>query len=204
MRLERSQRLLLQCAKPRVKLVATHGVRTPWPRILAVEPRQLDVVDGRHHPPHIDFGLGRWQVGQRIDEPDLAVEWKGQPDPDEAVLPQIAEIVGVLTIRVEIVGVDRPEQRIVCVRIESPQQLEEPESCLDARWRELEVVRRHVAVRAGAPVAVQPGQASIQKRQPSPEDGVAGLASTIGGFLSRSRAGRLLLRAAGPQGRRWI
>jgi hypothetical protein len=59
------------------------------------------------------------------------------------------------------------------------------------------VIGRHVAIGAGAAVAVQPTQAAIQKRQPSPEDRRAGLTSAIGDPLQRSRARLLLLGTAG-------
>ena len=60
----------------------------------------------------------------------------------------------------EVVGVDRPEQRIVGLRIEAPPPLQQLESRLDAGRGQLEAVRRHVAVGAGAAVPLETGRAS--------------------------------------------
>ena len=192
-RLERPEGLLLEIGEPAVQLVTTSWVRAAEPWVFEVITRQLDVIDGGNHPPHVDAALTRRQVGRRIDEPD--VRRQIERDPNQAVLPQIAEIVGVLAVRAEVVGVDRPEQRIVGLRIESSEETQKPESLFDVRRRELKMVRGHVAIGAGAAVSVQAAQASIQERQPAADNRSARLAPAVGG--SSTGAGCRFLHAAG-------
>ena len=82
------------------------------------------VVDRRHAPPHVHERLGRRRVGRGIDEPDVRGQREG--DPDETVLAKIAEVTGVLAVGPEIIRVDRPEQRIVGVRVPPAPPLQEP------------------------------------------------------------------------------
>ena len=193
MRLECGIRLLLKVRKPSVQLIAACFVREARPWILAVIARELDVVHGRDHSPDIYKGLARQRAIQP-DEPDVRRQVKF--DPYEPVLPQIAEIAGVLTVRAEVIGVDRPEQRIVGIRIEPSEEAQKPESLFDVRRRELEMVGRHVAIGAGTAVSVQPAQPSVQERQTAADNRRAGLAPAIGGSLPGSSSGRLILHAA--------
>src|SRR4030095_14959156 len=57
------------------------------------------------------------------------------------------------TFGAKIIGMDRPKQRIARLRIELAPPLEQLESRLRARRRELEIVGRHVAVSARASAA---------------------------------------------------
>jgi hypothetical protein len=93
-------------------------------------------------------------LGDGIDELDIRRQW--ECDPDETVLPEIAEVASALAVDPEVIRVYRPEQRIVGVRIPSAAQFEKSEPGLDIRGRKLEMVARHVAIGAGAPVRAQP------------------------------------------------
>ena len=119
-----------------------------------------------------------------------------QDDADQAILPKVAEVAGGFVIGAKVVRIDRPEQRIVEVGIEPLQQLHQPETGLDARWRQLEMVRRHVAVGAGAPVAIQATQAAVEERQPASNDGRARLATAERHLPLRGRSRYLTLRRA--------
>ena len=109
-------------------------------------------------------------------------------DADEAVLAEIAEVAGAVTVRPEVIRIDRPEQRIVGVRIPPPPPLEELKPGLDACRRELEAVRRHVAVGARASVSTQSVQFPVGKRAEAADDGVAGLTAQSWARV-RARAG---------------
>ena len=106
---------------------------------------------------------------------------------------RLLKSVGALAVGPEIVRVDRPEQRIVGPRIPSAPPLEELEPRLDARRRQLELVGRHVAVGARAPVRAQPVQAAVEERAEAADDGVARLAAAVG-VLRRSTRGAGLRR----------
>ena len=93
---------------------------------------QRHVVDRWDAPPHVHERLGRRRVGRRIDELDVRRQRKR--DPDQAVLAQVAEIAGALAVDPEVIRVDRPEQRIVGVRIESAPPLEAAGTA-PRRWR---------------------------------------------------------------------
>ena len=118
-------------------------------------------------------------------EPDVRRQREG--DPDEAVLAKIAEVAGVVAVGPEVVGVDRPEQRIVGVGIPLAPALQELEPRLDVGRRQLEVVGRHVAVGAGAAVAAQAIQLPVEERAQAARDGVAGLAAAVVAWRSDSR-----------------
>jgi len=91
-------------------------------------------------------------VGNRID--DLHVRRQREDDADQAVLAQVAEVVGVRARGAEVVRIDRAEERIVGVAVEAEPPLQELEAPLRVRGRELEVVGHHVAVVARPPVAL--------------------------------------------------
>jgi hypothetical protein len=150
---ERSECLLLQRAEPAIQLVSTCGVRAARPRVCVVETGQLDVVDGRNHTPDIHQRFARWRVRRRVDQPDVRRQRKC--DPNQAVLAQVAEITCRHPVRAEVIGIDRPEERVVGLGIELAPPLEQLKSRLRARGRELEIVGRHVAVGARPSVAVQ-------------------------------------------------
>ena len=185
--------LLLKRRETRVQLVAARRIGVAWPDGKArVRSRQGDVVHGGHHAPHVYGRLVRHGIGRGIDEPDG--RWQRERNPDETVLAKIAEIAGRIAVRPKIVRIDRPEQRIVSIRVPAAPQLQQAESRLDARRRELEVVRRHVAVGARAAVSVEAVRLPIEEREEAPLDGVARLAATVEGRSRRCgdavRAGR--------------
>ena len=76
------------------------------------------------------YGLARGLVRRRIDQPD--VRRQRERDPDQRALPQVAEVVRVLAVDAEVVGVYRAEQRIVRAGIETTARLQEPEPRLHA------------------------------------------------------------------------
>ena len=193
---ERAQRLLLECRDAGVQLVAALLVRAAQPCDAIIRASEGDIVDRRHAPPHVHERLGRRRVRRWIDQPDIRRQREG--DPDETVLPQIAEITGTVAVGAEIIGVDRPEQRIVGIGIELPPQLKQPEPRLDTRWRELEIVGGHVAVGARASVTAQTLESPVEERAEAACDRVAGLAAAVGGLAFRFTAAVRVL----PRGRR--
>ena len=199
---ERAERLLLKRRDAGVQLVAAGLVRAARPRDAIVRAGEGDIVDRRHAPPHVHERLGRRHVGRRIDEPD--VRWQREGDPDEAVLAKIAEIAGALAVDPEIIRVDRPEQRIVGIGIAPPPPLEELEPRLDAGGRELEIVRRHVAVGARAPVRAQSSSLRSKNARRPRSDGVAGLAAAVVRLAARLRARRDHSVPGVPPRRCWL
>ena len=148
---------------------------------------ERDIVHRGNAPPHVDFRLRRRQVGRRIDEPDVGRQ--RERDPDEAVLAKIAEIAGALAVGPEVIRVDRPEQRIVGIRIPPAPPLQELKPRLHAGWRELETVRRHVTVGAGAAIRGQSIQLPVEERAEAAGDGIAGLTAAVDRVLaSRQQA----------------
>ena len=160
---ECAERLFLQRTDPRVKLVAAEDIRPTRPWIAAARSAECHVQHRRHAAPDVDRGVGRRLVGRGIDQPDVGRQRKD--DADEAVLPQVAVVAGPIAIDQEVVGINRPEQRIIGFWIEDAQQLEQPVAELDVRRRELEGTRRHVAVGAGSPVPAEPRRSAVQKRE---------------------------------------
>ena len=118
-------------------------------------------------------------------------------DPNQAVLAQVAEITCRVPVAAEVIGIDRPEERIVCLRIELAAPLEQLKSRLRARRRELEIVGRHVAVGARPSVAVQAMYAPVHEGAEPTRDRIARLRTAIEwafGFDANLRA----LRRRGP------
>ena len=118
----------------------------------------------------------------------------GKDDPDEAVLAKVAEVTGVLAVGPEIIGIDRPEQRIIGVRIPSPPPLKQLEPRLDAGRRELEMVGGHMAVGARTAIGLQTAQPPVEERERAADDGVARLSAAErlpGRFGSGVRVRRL-------------
>ncbi len=124
---ERAERLLLkrrERARP-VDIRRSGWGRAATPAMLASGPVSATLFTRRHHAPHVDERLVRHGVGRGIDEPDA--RWQREGDPDETVLAKIAEIAGGVAVGPEIVGIDRPKQRIVGVRIPVAPPLKESE-----------------------------------------------------------------------------
>ena len=138
------------------------------------------------------------RIGDGIDQ--LDVRRQRERDPDETVLAEIAEVPGALAVDPEIIRVYRPEQRIVGVRIPSAAQFEKPEPRLDIGGRELEMVRRHVAVGAGAPVRAQTIELAVEERAMAPDDGVARFAAAVGWHLHAIRPAAPTPRRLGRTG----
>jgi hypothetical protein len=178
---QRTERLLLKGPHTCVQLVSTEEVRTACPGIRAVWSGEGDVVDRRHHPPDVHERFGRRRVGRRIDEPH--VRRQRERDPDESVLTKIAEVARVFAIGPEIIRINWPEQRVVGLWIESTEPLQQAEPRLSAGRRELELVRRHVAVGARAAVGVETSQSPIEERAKAADDRVAWFASAVEGLM---------------------
>ena len=184
---QRTERLFLQRRHPRIHLIATRRVRTARPGVRPVRPRQRHVIDRRNGAPHIHAAPGRQRIGGRIDESDL--RWEREDDPDQPILAEVAVIVGALAMGPEVVRVDRPEQRIVRLRIPQSYEQQKPIPRFDAGRRQLEMVGRHVAVGARAPVPRQSVRPAIEERKQASDDGVAGFTTAVGGRLQRHDAG---------------
>jgi hypothetical protein len=180
---QRAQRLVLKRRHAGIELESAEGVRQARPRVGIAGPGQRDVVDTGYAAPDVHERLARREVGRGVDEPDVRRQREG--DPDETVLAQIAEVVRLVAVGPEIVGVDRPEQRIVRVRIEYPHQLQESKSRFDVGRRQLEAVGRHVTVGARAAVGAQTAQPAIEERDSAAHDRVAWLSATRGCRLRR-------------------
>src|SRR4030095_1457942 len=101
-------------------------------------------------------------VGGWIDQADIRRQRERHPN--QAVLAQVSEISRRVAIGSEIIGVDRPEQRVVCLRIELATPSKELKSRLGTYRRELETVGGHVAVGTRASVAVQTVKAPSHER----------------------------------------
>ena len=176
--LERPERLLLKRGDAAIQLVSAKLVGAAEPGTGVVGAREPDIIDGRDHPPDVgDPFRQRRLVGRGIDQPDVCRQ--READPDETVLAKIAEITGALAVGPEIIRVDRPEQRVVRIRIPLPPPLEQLESRLGACGGELEVVREHVAVGACAPVSVEPVKPAVEEREGAAHHRVARLSAAV-------------------------
>ena len=172
-----TESLLLERRDPSVELIPARVVRPARPGVRAVRPRQRHVVDARHGAPHIHERLAREAIGGGVDEPDIGRQ--REDDPDQAVLAKVAVVVGALAVDPEVVGIDRPEQRVVRAAIPAAPQLQEPEPRLDAGRRQLEVIRRHVTVGARTSIPDQSARLAIEERQQAANDSIAGLAIAV-------------------------
>ena len=170
---------------------STRRVWAAGPRIGVIRPGELDVVDRGNHAPYVHERFARRLIGCRVDQPDIGRQRKG--DPNQAVLPQVAEINGRVSIGAEIIGIDGPEEWIVGLRIELAAPLEQLKSRLRARGRELETVARHVAVGARPSVAAQAMEAPVHERAEPARDRIARLGTAIE-WASWLDANLLLLR----------
>jgi len=139
---------------------ATHAaIRSPAPQTCQAENRIGSY--GWHHAPHIGEALCGRAVRRGVDHAHVRRE--RQRHANERVLPKRREIAGLIAVDPEVVGVDRPEQRIVRVRIVRSTQHEDAKPLLDRCGRELEFIGRHVAVGARATVAVQAVETPIDE-----------------------------------------
>ena len=82
----------------------------------AIRPRDRDVHHGHDRAEEIGGGLVGWLARHRIEQPDIRRQWKR--DAHESVVDQIGEVAGVLPVHAEVVGIHRPEKRIVRVLVE--------------------------------------------------------------------------------------
>ena len=85
----------------------------------------------------------------------LTFSRQGHRHANEPVFHQVREVARVVSVYAEVVGVHRPEERIVRVLVVLPFRLQRIEPGSGSRGRELEAIRRHVAVGAGASVAAE-------------------------------------------------
>ena len=93
-----------------------------------------------------------------------------------------------VAVDMKIVGVDRPEQRIVRPGIPSASLLQQLEPGFRARRRQLELVRRHVTVGAGTSIAIEAMQRTIEEGEEPAEHGIAGLAAAGSRMLDLSES----------------
>ena len=113
---ERTKRLLLQRADARIELVATEDIWLTQPGVAGARPAERHVQHRRHAAPDVDVGFGRWEIRHRIDQPDIGRQ--GKLDADQAIDPQIDEVMGLFAVDAEVIGIDGPEERVVRVRRE--------------------------------------------------------------------------------------
>ena len=158
---QRTQCLLLQREKSSIELKAAGLIRCAGPGIESVGASELHVRHAGDHAPDVDRSLIRWRVAGRVDQPD--VRGQREDDSDQTVLSQVAIVRRLFAVDAEVVGVDRPEQRIVGLVVVSTPLLQPLESCLHCRRRQPELFRDHVAVGAGAAITVQSTQVAIEK-----------------------------------------
>lgn len=170
-----AERLILQRALAGIELESTARIRPSRPGRRAARTRQFHIVDRGHGAPDIHRSLRRRLAGQRIDQFDVGRQ--RHHDPDQSVLPEVAEIVCLGAVGAKVVGVDGAKQRVVGARIPEPSPFQSPEPRLHAGRRQLELVMRHVTVGTGPAVALQAEQMTIGKCERSTDDGIAGLAS---------------------------
>ena len=97
-----------------------------------------------------------------------------------------------VAVGAEIICVNRPEQRIVGIRICFTPLLQQLKSCLDTRGGQLEMIGQHVAIGTGASVRVDAWQIPIGKRLEAAMHRVARLAAAVGGRV-RWESGRPIL-----------
>jgi hypothetical protein len=174
---QRAERLLLKRGHPGVELISTGAVWAAGPRVETVRSGELHIINGRNRAPDVDERFARWCVGDGINQFD--VRRQRECDPDETVLAEIAEIAGVVAVGPEIVGIDRPKERVVCLRLELSTPLEGLESRLGTPGRELKTVSWHVAVGACPSVAAHTVQASIHEGAEPARNRVARLRAAI-------------------------
>ena len=119
---QRTERLLLERGRAGVQLIPALLIRTARPGDATIRASERHIIHRGHAAPHVHERLVGGRVRRRIDQ--FHIRRQRKSDPDETVLPQIAEIAGTVAIGAEIVRVDRPKQRIVGVGIEPPLQLQ--------------------------------------------------------------------------------
>ena len=187
---ERAARLFLQGAEARIVLVASLPVRAVGvlaedrdarhrrpDRQDSVRSGDRDVEHGHDRAPEIDRCLGRGLTGRWID--DLNVQRQRHRHAYEPVLHQVREVARVVPVHAEVVGVDRPKERIVRVLVTRAPGQQRIEPGPGHRRRELERVRRHVAVGACASVSTELLEIAVIERRTTPRDVVAWLAVAI-------------------------
>ena len=159
---QRREGLVLQRVDAAVELVAAALIRASRPdRAEAVGAGDANVEDRRNGAPDVGDGLARRARRRRARDGRPAVEElyvRGQRnrDANEAVLRQVREVVRGRAVDAEVVGVDRAKQRVVDAR-----RGHRREPSLGGRGRELEALRWHVTVGAGAAVGAEAGKRPI-------------------------------------------
>ena len=115
-------------------------------------------------------------MGGRIDQPH--VRRQRENDADQAILPQVAVVARLLAIDAKVVGVDRPEQRIVGMGVVASPLLQELEPALHGGGSQPELFGRHVTVATGAPIAVESRQVAVEEGEEPAKDRSAGFPAT--------------------------
>jgi hypothetical protein len=114
-----------------------------------------------------DTGRSPGAADRRIDQTD--VRCQGHRDAHEAVVYQVRIIARLVAVLAEVVGVNRPEQRIIRIRVVRTRREQPFEPGSGAGGRQLKTVGRHMTVGAGPTVASQiPGSAPIERDAPAP------------------------------------
>jgi hypothetical protein len=175
---ECAERLLLKRSDARIELISPELIGPAEPGVIdRVWSGQRYVVHARHASPYVGDCLGGRGVCGWIDEPEVRRQREG--DPDEAVFSQIAEVAGLVTVAPEVIGVDRPEERVVGVRVESAHELEQPKPRLNDGWRKLKAVDGHMAVGARASIRLEARESSVEERAAAPVHRVARFAVAL-------------------------
>jgi hypothetical protein len=193
---ERSARLFLERAKTRVMLIAATKVRTG--RIVSengqareVGPHRVDIVgagnrhvkQGHDGAPEIDERFVGWLTCLHVNQPDVRGQRHG--DAHQAVLDEVRIVDRTLPILAEVVGVHRSEKGIVGSRIVVAPRQQSLEPLPRSGRRQLETLRRHVAVRARAPVSAESHQVAVVERECTARDRATGLTIAVRGcFLA--------------------
>src|SRR4029077_20295628 len=92
---ECAERLLLQRAPAPVELISTGGVGATRPWVLAVWASKLHIEYRSHHAPHVYGSLTGGKVREWVNQ--LHVRRQIKSDPDQSILPKIAEVARVVS-----------------------------------------------------------------------------------------------------------
>ena len=126
--------------------------------------RSTDVSDGR-------------LTGRGIDQHDVRGQRHGHAN--EPVLHQVGKVARLFSVLTEVVGVDRPEERIVRIPVARPLRQQRFETGAGGRRGQLEGLRRHVAVRARASVSPEVLEFAVVEGLATMRDHVAWLITAV-------------------------
>jgi hypothetical protein len=95
------------------------------------------------------------------------------------VVHEVRIVARVRTVLTEVVGVNRPEERIVGVLVFCPLRYQRLETSPGRRWGQLKRLRWHVTVCARASVAAETVELTVAKCLSTMRDCVAGLSAAV-------------------------